>query len=92
VYSLHNIIKHPRVTEKAAILSGNSVYTFEVDPKATKIDIVRAIKEIYKVKAVAVNISTLPAKRKIIRGRRGVISGVKKAMVQLKKGDTIEFV
>lgn len=92
VFSLHNVIKHPRVTEKAAILSGERVYTFEVHADATKIDIARAVKDIYKVKPVRVNISISPAKRKIVRGKRGVTSAVKKALVYLKKGDTIEFV
>ncbi len=90
--SLHCIIKHPRITEKAAILSGDGVYTFEIDPKATKIDVARAVKAIYKVEPVKVTISKLPAKRKFIRGKRGKTSAVKKAMVYLKKGDTIEFV
>lgn len=92
VFSLHNVIKHPRVTEKAAILSGSNVYTFEVSPRATKIDVARTIKEMYQVTPIKVNISTLPAKRKIVRGKRGMTSAVKKALVQLKKGDTIEFV
>lgn len=90
--SFHHIIKRPRITEKAAILSGDGVYTFEIDPKATKIDVARAIKEIYKVVPVHVAISKLPAKKKIIRGKRGTTSAVKKAIVRLKKGDTIEFV
>jgi large subunit ribosomal protein L23 len=90
--SLHHIIKHPRITEKAAILSGDGVYTFEIDPKATKIDVARAIKAIYKVDPVKIAISKLPAKRKIIRGKRGKTAAVKKAVVYLKKGDTIEFV
>ena len=90
--ALHAVLKHPRVTEKAAILSGNNIYTFEIDPKATKIDVLRAVKNVYKVDPVKVTISTLPAKRKFVRGRRGTTSAVKKAMVYLKKGDSIEFV
>jgi len=90
--SLHAVIKRPRLTEKAAILAGDNVYTFEIDTKATKIDVARAIKQIYKVEPVRVSISKLPAKRKIVRGRPGVTSAVKKAMVYLKKGDSIEFV
>ncbi len=90
--SLYHIIKHPRITEKAAILSGDGVYTFEIDPNATKIDVARAIKAIYKVEPVKVAISKLPSKRKFIRGKRGKTAAVKKAIVYLKKGDTIEFV
>lgn len=90
--SFHNIIKHPRITEKAAILSGDGVYTFEINKDATKIDVARAIKAIYKVEPVRVAISKLPEKKKFIRGKKGKISAIKKAIVYLKKGDTIEFV
>ena len=90
--SMCHVIKHPRITEKAAILAGNNVYTFEIDPKATKIDVARAIKMIYKVEPKKVSISKLPAKKKFVRGTRGKTAAVKKALVYLKKGDKIEFV
>ena len=90
--SLCSILKHPRITEKAAILAGDGVYTFEIDPKATKIDVARAIKEVYKVEPRKITISKLPAKKKFVRGKRGMTSAVKKALVYLKKGDKIEFV
>ncbi|MCK5096088.1 MAG: 50S ribosomal protein L23 [Candidatus Pacebacteria bacterium] len=90
--SLHGVLKHPRITEKAAILAGDGVYTFEIDPKATKIDVARAIKEVYKVEPRKISISKLPAKKKLVRGKRGTTSAVKKALVYLKKGDKIEFV
>ena len=90
--SLHSILKRPRITEKAAILAGDGVYTFEIDPKATKIDVSRAIKDVYKVEPRKISISKLPAKQKLVRGKRGMTSAVKKALVYLKKGDKIEFV
>ena len=90
--SLCSVLKHPRITEKAAILSGDGVYTFEIDPKATKIDVARAIKEVYKVEPRKITISKFPAKKKLVRGKRGMTSAVKKALVFLKKGDKIEFV
>ena len=90
--TLQNILKHPRITEKAAILAEKNVYTFEVDPHAGKIEIARAVKQIYNVEPVRVNIIKLPAKKVTIRGKRGVKSAVKKALVYLKEGDKIEFV
>ena len=90
--TLQNILKHPRITEKAAILAERNVYTFEVDPHAGKIEIARAVKQIYNVEPVRVNIIKLPAKKVMIRGKRGVKSAVKKALVYLKEGDKIEFV
>jgi large subunit ribosomal protein L23 len=87
------IIKKPRITEKSGLQAENSgVYTFEVTAKANKKNIAKAVKEIYKVTPVKVNITNLPAKVVFTRGKSGRKSGVKKALVYLKKGDKIEFV
>ncbi len=87
------IIKKPRITEKAGIQAETmGVYTFEVTPKANKKNVAKAIKEIYKVTPVKVNIVNLPMKKVFSRGKKGQTSGVKKAVVFLKKGDKIEFV
>ena len=87
------IIKKPRITEKSGIQAeSTSVYTFEVTAEANKKNITKAIKEIYKVTPVKVNITHLPAKKVVSRGKLGMKSGVKKAVVYLKKGDKIEFV
>jgi len=87
-----NILRRIRITEKATMLSENKVYTFEVQKRANKPEIIKAIKEIYNVEPIKVNIVNLPSKRVMSRGKRGVKSGVKKAMVYLKEGDSIEFV
>lgn len=89
--ALHNVIKHPRITEKAAVLSGSNIYTFEVAKDATKIEIAKAIKAIYKVVPRKIAIIIMPAKRKIVRGKRGVTGSIRKALVYLKKGETIDF-
>ena len=68
------------------------VYTFEVTDKANKKNIAKAVKELYKVTPVKVNITKLPSKKVFSRGKVGRKSGVKKAIVYLKKGDKIEFV
>lgn len=93
------IIKKPRITEKSGLQAegangaeGASVYTFEVTAKANKKSIAKAVKEIYQVTPVKVNIINLPAKKVFSRGKAGTKSGVKKAIVFLKKGDKIEFV
>jgi large subunit ribosomal protein L23 len=87
------IIKKPRITEKSGIQAETAgVYTFEVTAEANKKNITKAIKEIYKVTPVKVNITKLPAKKVMSRGKAGMKSGVKKAIVFLKKGDKIEFV
>lgn len=87
------IIKKPRITEKSGLQAESSnIYTFEVTAKANKKNVSKAIKEIYKVTPVKVNITNLPAKKVFSRGKTGRTSGVKKAVVYLKKGDKIEFV
>ncbi len=87
------IIKKPRITEKSGLQAeGLGIYTFEVTKKANKKSIAKAVKELYKVTPVKVNIVNLPTKKVFSRGKKGTVSGVKKAIVFLKKGDKIEFV
>ncbi len=87
------ILKKPRITEKAGIKAeSNNVYTFEVTKEATKKGVMLAIKEVYKVTPVKVNIVNLPAKQVMSRGKRGTKPAVKKALVTLKKGDKIAFI
>lgn len=90
--NLENVIKHPRVTEKASFRTEGNVYTFEVDTKADKKQIARAIEGIYKVKPIKVNVAKIPAKSTFSRGKKGIKSGGKKAFVYLKEGDSIELV
>jgi large subunit ribosomal protein L23 len=88
----HDIIIRPRITEKSGIMSENSsVYTFEVRKNANKPMIAQAIKALYKVTPTKVRIVNLPAKRVLVRGKRGTSNGVKKAMVYLKKGEKINL-
>jgi len=91
-----NVIKHPRVTEKAAILGEvRNAYTFDVSKDATKNDIKTAVEKIYKVSPVKVNITKIAYKKVLVRGQRnkyGYKNGGKKAVVYLKKGDKIQFV
>jgi large subunit ribosomal protein L23 len=88
----HDIIIRPRITEKAGIMSENSrVYTFEVRKNANKPMIAQAIKALYKVTPMKVRIINLPAKRVLVRGKRGTSNAVKKAMIYLKKGEKINL-
>ncbi|MFA6227531.1 MAG: 50S ribosomal protein L23 [Candidatus Paceibacterota bacterium] len=87
------LIKRPRITEKSGIKSeSENVYTFEVANRATKQGIIKAIREIYKVNPVKVNITILHAKEVFARGKSGIKTGVKKAVVFFKKGDKIAFI
>lgn len=87
------LIKRPRITEKSTDLASSEkhpVYVFEVAKEANKTEIKKAIKAKFGVTAVKVNIVNLPAKRVIVRGKRGTTASLKKALVYLKAGDKIE--
>lgn len=85
-------IIRPHITEKSGILSQSGVYTFEITRDTTKAGVIKAIKTLYKVTPVKVAIINLPRKKVFVKGRRGIVPGVRKAMVTLKKGDKIDFV
>lgn len=89
---LANVIRNPRITEKAAHISDQNVYTFDVAPGASKTEISKAIKAIYNLTPVKVNVSAIPTKRVFRATHIGVKRGGRKAYVYLKKGDKIEFI
>ncbi len=82
---LTNILIRPHITEKATMSAEKAVYVFVVDPKATKAKIDKAFVEKYKINPLKVTTVTIPAKAVIVRGKRGMKSGYKKAYVYLKK-------
>jgi len=86
-----DVIKRPRITEKAAYASENNQYVFEVTKDSTKASIAEAIKELYKVTPIRVNVVHAPSKEVRVRGRIGIKQGHKKAYVTLKKGDKIDL-
>jgi len=68
-------------------------YVFVVDKAATKQEIARAVEEIYSeknIKVIGVNTINIHPKARTVRGRRGMKSGFRKAIVTLKAGDVIE--
>ncbi len=87
-----DVLRNPRITEKAAHISDNNVYTFDISPRATKTEIMKAIKDIYKVSPIKVNVAAIPKKGVFRRNTLGVKGGGRKAYVFLKKGDKIEFI
>jgi len=86
------IIKNPRVTEKASFNAEQNVYTFDIAVNANKTEIKKAIFSLYKVKPTKVNVLSVPRKSVMSKGKIGVRGGGRKALVYLKKGDKIEFV
>ena len=87
-----NTLKKPRITEKAALLAETkNTYVFEIGKDVTKPQVAKAVKTLYKVEPIKVNIVKLPAKKVFSRGKRGTTAAVRKAYVVLKKGDKIEL-
>lgn len=86
------IIKNPRITEKASDSVSMNAYVFDVAENTNKTEIRKAIFDIYKVKPLKVNIVKIQSKQIFSKGKKGVKSGGKKAVVYLKKDDKIEFV
>lgn len=85
------VLVRPRITEKAYAVNALDQYVFQVTMTATKTEVKRAVEEAYGVSVAAVNIVRLPGKKKNqgrIVGRR---SAVKKALVRLKKGESIQL-
>ena len=91
-HDISKVIVRPRITEKAAYQAHNNAYAFEIATWATKLEVKKAIQAVYKLTPVKVTIVRLPAKQVVVRGKKGVKSGMKKAYVFLKKGDKIEFI
>ena len=85
----NKVILAPRMTEKASQQSSANAYTFVVAKNATKGTIRDEIKKEYKVSPLSINITNMPRKNTFIRGKFGTQAGIKKAIVFLKKGDTI---
>lgn len=88
-----NILKKPVITEKSlALANTQNVYTFEVDRHATKDAIKHIVAATYNVEVVSVNTTTTnPDTRKTGRRRLSMsVAPIKKALVTLKAGNTIE--
>lgn len=86
------VIKNPRITEKATFISEkNNVYTFDVATNSNEREIKGAIKAIYNVEPIKVNVVNKKGQLVFQRGKLGKRPLSKKAYVYLKKGDKIEF-
>jgi large subunit ribosomal protein L23 len=86
---LADLIRRPLVNEKATRLLEENKYTFEVDPKATKLEVKAAIEQLFDVKVVAVNTHNLPRKKRRVGRFIGFKPQYKRAIVTLAPGDSI---
>ena len=84
-------IKSPFITEKATIMSEQNKTVFKVHPSANKKNIKKNIEKIFKVKVIKINIINIKSKYKLRQGKTSVKKGYKKAIITLKKGQSIDL-
>jgi large subunit ribosomal protein L23 len=87
----YDIIVRPIVTEKSSRLMSHNKYTFEVLQQANKIEIRKAVEEVFKVKVTSVHTMKMPSKPKKMGRFLGRSRSWKKAIVTLAPGERIEF-
>jgi len=88
----YDIIKAPIITEKNMTLSQTEgKYVFEVSRDANRTSVKQAIEKIFNVKVEKVNIINVKPKKKRVGKYEGKTNNVKKAIVKLKDGNTIDF-
>ena len=85
-----SIIHKPMLTEKSTNLNQFNQYTFVVDKNSNSHDIQQAIEKIFKVKVTKVNTATIRGKLKSFKGNLGHKKDIKKAIVTLADGNTID--
>ena len=88
---LYDKILSPIVTEKSTNLSEQNKIIFKVPFKANKKNLKKNIEKIFKVNVTKINIINKQSRKKITRGRKVKIAGYKKAIITLKKGQTIDL-
>lgn len=89
----HNLIQRPIITEKAtAIREATNAYVFRVDPRATKVQIRKAVEAIFGVHVKSVRTVSVPSKPKRQGASKGRRSGWKKAYVGLRAGESIPLI
>ena len=86
-----SIIIRPIITEHSYDAMEQNKYTFEVAKNANKVEIAKAIEELFNVKVVKVNTLNVKPKTKRVRVVEGLTRTWKKAVGTLKDGDTIEI-
>ena len=88
---LYDKILSPVVTEKSTNLSEHNKIVFKVPTSANKISLKKNIEKIFKVNVTKINIINKQNRTKLTRGRKVKVSGFKKAIITLKKGQSIDL-
>ena len=88
---LFDKILTPMVTEKSTNLSEQNKIVFKVPTGANKINLKKNIEKIFKVNVTKINIINKQNRTKLARGKKVKVSGFKKAIITLKKGQSIDL-
>tara|TARA_B100001057_G_scaffold237866_1_gene238158 strand:+ start:2080 stop:2373 length:294 start_codon:yes stop_codon:yes gene_type:complete len=88
---LYDKILSPFVTEKSTNLSEQNKIVFKVPNGANKKNLKKNIEKIFKVNVTKINIINKQSRTKLTRGRKVKVSGYKKAIITLKKGQNIDL-
>ena len=88
---LYDKILSPLVTEKSTILSDQNKIVFKVPNKTNKIILKKNIEKIFKVNIKKINIINKQPRKKIVKGKKVKVMGYKKAIITLKKGQSIDL-
>ena len=90
-FNLLDTIVSPVITEKATTLSEFNKMVFRVHKGASKNSIKKSIEKIFKVNVIKINTMNLKGKTKLVKGKKSSRPGYKKAIVTLKKGQSIDL-
>jgi large subunit ribosomal protein L23 len=85
----HDVLIKPVITERSTGLMEENKYTFEVDPKANKIEIKHAVEKVFKVNVLNVTTMSVPGKLKRQGRTQGYTQDWKKAIVTIKAGQRL---
>ena len=88
---LYDKILSPMVTEKSTILSEQNKIVFKVPRAANKSNLKKNIEKIFKVNVMKINIINKQNRKKITKGKIVSVQGYKKAIITLKKGQSIDL-
>ncbi|MBD1141326.1 50S ribosomal protein L23 [Pelagibacterales bacterium SAG-MED39] len=88
---LYDKILSPFLTEKSTNLSEQNKVVFKVPSSANKNNLKKNIEKIFKVNVTKINIINKQNRKKLTRGRKVKVSGYKKAIITLKKGQSIDL-
>ena len=88
---LYDKILTPIITEKSTNLSEQNKIVFKVPNKANKINLKKNVEKIFKVNVTKVNIINKQPRKKMVRGKKVKVKGFKKAIITLKKGQSIDL-